>query len=266
MRLSKNDGRIFENNYDDKKGFFTKDRKSLEVYRTRDSLLSNKYERRKLSVNNSFINYNKNKRMNYSQIVGYNTFDGFELDYKGIEKEIQNVIHEMKNNCLLEIRRQSCDELQLFKNKLLKDELKNDLIFTNIESLKKREINPQTQINNKIYMKKGKKIRNSGNIDKKKLKQNKTINDKFELKKYTNKNIVSFLEKFRFYGRGGVIEDSFDESESDEGFEEEEDNFLINPETKTFLIYDTIIFFASFYSLIFAPYEITTNCFCKEKI
>jgi len=41
-------------------------------------------------------------------------------------------------------------------------------------------------------------------------------------------------DKFRFYGRGGVIEDSFNGSGTDEDLEE--DNFLIKPETTLFFI------------------------------
>ena len=83
--------------------------------------------------------------------------------------------------------------------------------------------------------------------------------DKFEIKK-DMKTLIE--EKFRVYRQGGQIEDSYNESESDE--EGEPDNFLINPETNIFFIYDTIIVFIAVYSLAAISYQITGDCFCQE--
>lgn len=250
-------------------------RKSLELYKPRLSKLSYKNERKKVSLKNSFITYNQNNRLNYSQIERNDSIPNLHLNYKEIEKDIQCVILEMKNNALLEIRRQSCDELELYKNRKIKEELTNE--ESEIENLKNGE-----QRNKKEKRQCGKSETNIGNNIKKSIKKNKNKDKDNNIKGNENNNKLNSRnnlnetknlgknnkngenrpssEKFRFYGRGGVIEDSYNESESDEEYEV--DNFLINPETSIFLIYDTIILIFSIYALIFISYEITNNIFC----
>ena len=89
---------------------------------------------------------------------------------------------------------------------------------------------------------------------------NSFIKEKLNIGNTITKNVKKekTLEKYRFYSKGGAIGDSFDETESNE--ELDEDEYLISPNTMTFLIYDMIIFFASLYSLILIPYEMTDNC------
>ena len=250
-------------------------RKSLELYKPRFSkLLLYKNERKKVSLKNSSITYDQNNRLNYSQITRNDSFNNSHLNYKEIEKDIQYVILEMKNNALLEIKRQSCDEFELYKNRKKKHGLKNE--ESDIESIKNGE-----QKNKKEKRQYKKSKTNIGNDVKKIFKKNKNkdkennikgneSNNKLNVKNNINETKIGknnkngenkpFSEKFRFYGRGGVIEDSYNESESDEEYEV--DNFLINPETTVFLIYDTIILFSAIYALIFIPYEITNNLFC----
>lgn len=150
----------------------------------------------------------------------------------------------MKNNALLEIKRQSCDEFELYKNRKKKHGLKNE--ESDIESIKNGE-----QKNKKEKRQYKKSKTNIGNDVKKIFKKNKNkdkennikgneSNNKLNVKNNINETKIGknnkngenkpFSEKFRFYGRGGVIEDSYNESESDEEYEV--DNFLINPERK----------------------------------
>ena len=272
---------------------FRERKKSLEIIRRVSKVsATNKNERRRISVS-SFITYdNKYSRMNNSQIDLNSEYNEDNINCKGIEQEIKYAILEMKNNCLLEIRRQSCDELELYKKKQLKGELNEDITNSQITT---EELNGEpegTKSKRKKYRKSKTNIGKNNNYKRRNLMKNKSnyrINttgtnnesvdnshilnhefsyDKTNLSKsktYSNKSSrrkerKSLLnEKFRFYGRGGVIEDSFNESETDEV---EENGFLINPETTPFFIYDVIIFFAAFYSLIFIPHEITNECIC----
>ena len=281
---------------EDKKPVMFRDKKkSLEIHRPRMSKSSNKYETgKRLSINGSYITYNDKNKLNYSYFGINKSNCESEVDYKGIEQEIKYTILEMKNNYLMENKRQSLDELELeFNknnklNKVLDEEMINSQIFKNdelnkdIKNKKKKLRKSNTNVGKnkinfkgKILNKKKNSCKNNINniqksINNSSFNKDNKINEKprtstnslliKNIKKGDRKSLA--LERFRFYRKGGVIEDSYNESESDE--EVEPDSFLINPETTPFLIYDTIIALASIYSLIFIPYEITDDCFCDE--
>ena len=272
MRLSKNSINIENDN--NKKRI----RKSAEIFHQRYSKVSNQFNKRKPSFQGSYITYTN--KFNY--LEENHSFNISELDYKGIEEEIKYTILEMKNNCLLEIRRQSCDELELYKKSQIKSDLENinnsqisELKSENGVSSKRKQYRKSITnmdkiipniLKKKYFMNNNKtNFINNENTITNSVTSDSFINEKFNIRNSSSKNIKkdNFSEKFRFYGRGGVIEDSFDENESDEDFEE--DNFLINPEAFGFLLYDMIIFFASLFSLIFIPYEMTISCYCSEE-
>ena len=97
--------------------------------------------------------------MKQIKIERNDSIPNLHLNYKEIEKDIQCVILEMKNNALLEIRRQSCDELELYKNRKIKEELTNE--ESEIENLKNGE-----QRNKKEKRQYRKSKTNIGNINK----------------------------------------------------------------------------------------------------
>ena len=265
---------------------FSEKKKSADFQRQRILKASNRIEKRKISMRDSFLSYNNHSKINNSRLEPNSSRNALKLDYKGIEQEIKNVILEMKDEALLEIKRQSCIELELYKNK---QQLKEELNDSHIVDINHEEIKEMKNKKKKFRKSKtdyGKNFRdslkkNKSNLrnNKKKIdennnslnisKDNKNINDNINLR---NNKIASksyrlkterkslLAERFRFYGRGGVIEDSFDENESDEEYEE--DSFLINPESNAFLIYDMIIFIGSLYCLIFIPYDIINEYYC----
>ena len=104
----------------------------------RFSKVSNKYEKRKFSRKASFITYfNNDTKTNYSKMGFNSSRDESDFDFEGVEKGIKYAILEMKNNCLLEIRRQSFDHLESPRKKQMKAELNEELKNTNIsENLK----------------------------------------------------------------------------------------------------------------------------------
>ena len=267
---------------------FREKRKSVDNHRQRIPKTSNRIEKRKISLKGSFASYNNHSKINNSRLELNSSRDALKLDYKGIEQTIKNEILEMKNEALLEIRRQSCIELELYKNKQpLKEELSDshiaDINHEEIKDMKNkkkkfrksktdygkslRDLLKKNKSNHKNNKQKIEENNNSLNIS----KDNKNINDSINLRnnkrasksyrlKTERKSLIR--ERFRFYGPGGVIEDSFDENESDEEYEE--DSFLINPESNAFLIYDMIILIGSLYCLIFIPYDVMGECFCYE--
>ena len=258
-------------------------KKSMYMYRPRITKISTK-GKRQISMNSPFALYNKfskitNSKISNSKIELNSSRGDLEIDYEDIGQGIKNAILEMKNDALFEIKRQSCDRIESFKNKF---QLKNKLNNTNTkESINDKDEKPKKKIRatkthfdknhmnlkiNKSYTSNKNEINNSSKtsnnskiINYKKGSGNIKISTKSSIFKTEIKS--NFSERFGFYGSGGVREDSFDESETDEE-EYEEDPFLINPETTTFLIYDIIIFIASLYSLIIIPYDILKECFC----
>ena len=248
-----------------------KEIKKSMIYKKRVSRAPNIIEKRKTSMNcylgkyNNYLTINNSKREHNSSRVSP------ELDYKDIEQEIKNVILEMKKDALLEIKTQSCHDLELYKdNQQLKGELKdshtifdktNNVELKDLKNKKKEYEKSKTDGDNNRSLMKNIFTNNSKNINQNLLH----INFKNNLRKSSllKPERKSFLaEKYRFYGRGGVIVDSFNESESDPEYEE--DYFLINPGTTAFLIYDIIIFISSLYCLIFIPYDIIIEYFCYE--
>ena len=107
-----------DNKNEKKVHFAGEKKKTLELFRKKSQA---SVEKRKY-INTSYITYNYN--MNYSQIGLNNECNASYINY--IEQEIKNAILEMKNDCLLEIRRQSYDELELFKSKQFKSELNGE--------------------------------------------------------------------------------------------------------------------------------------------
>ena len=277
------------NKPEERRSHFLREKKnSVELFK-RISQASVRNDNLKMSVNGSYVSRNTNINRNYSKMDLHNEVNAPLMNFIG--QEIKYAILEMKNECLQEIRRQSCDDLELFKNNQIKSELRQGITNTiTIDSSKRQDPNNKnhrrkyrksiTQVsltrnnykrrkllNKKSTYRKSTNGSHIGSVDnskvlssKKSLKESTLSNKKTLLRSTKRLDTKIAYERFRFYAKGGVIEDSFNENESDE--EIEEDTFLINPETKLFFLYDMIIFFAAVYSLISIPYEITIESVC----
>ena len=213
------------------------------------------------------------------------------LDFKNIENEIKNIIIEMRRACLWDLMKQNYDiNIHDLSNK--KKEIKKKKINSKERLSSKylyNTINEQNIDKEKINFKKSKSI-NNANIDNIKknllnnsdykndeLKKEKNIfndineNNEFKSKFDSSKKIKKIYskrsktlskDKFRFLSRNGIVLDSYDENESEQDSEFE--GYLINQEVNIFFIYDMIITFAVFYSLLFIPYEIAYSfCLCS---
>jgi len=242
---------------------------SLEFFKQRNSQFSNKQE---ITRTKSIFSYNGIK---YNNNNGNSSFSGSEIDYKGIGEEIKYTILEMKNT-LMDVK----DGLDIYKENssvgdfdegLTSYEIIKDLQNGNSKNKKKSKFRKSLTNDQPINLnKKGNNLKLEKLNCKNKIvnyKSNKILrrgfkkSEKFDLRK---NNIKAFMEeKYRAYRKGGQIEDSYNESESDE--EGEPDSFLINPETTAFFIYDTIIAISAIYSLIFIPYEMADDCFCYKR-
>ena len=251
-------------------------KRSLEFQGPRNSNISIKYEGGKKksiqSLNAPYIINNNKNNINISREEN-SSYNNSLMDYKAMGEEIKYTILEMKNNCLMEIN----DGLDIYKEDKKNEEDFNEEL-TNSEIFRRLKNVEFQNNNNKIKLKKSftneeinpfhkeKKDKNL-KLKKSSIKSNLITNeikekinmDKFDIKQ----DMKTFIdEKYRIYKKSGQIEDSFNESESDE--EGEPDSFLINPETTTFLIYDFLIVIASIYSLVVISYQITEECFCPN--
>ena len=249
---------------------------SLEYNRPRNSKASNRYGDRKKksihSLNSSYLAYNNIANLDNSR-DGNSSNDISQMDYIAMGEEIKYTLLEMKNNCLMEIN----DGLDVNKENKKKEEFDEDLTNSAIlkslgnnefnknskilklkKSLTKEELNSSYQEKKEKYLKL-KKFNTKNNFITNRNYKRATIKEKFDIKK-DMKSLIE--EKFRIYRQGGQIEDSYNESESDE--EGEPDSFLINPETYIFFIYDTIIAILSVYSFVAISYQITGDCFCQK--
>ena len=243
--------------------------KAINLFKPLISKSYNKYINRQFSTNGSFITHSNNNvklGLNNSRIVS-------DFDFKEIEQEMKSAVLEMKNNCLLEIDMQSYTNIEKPKKNQIKEKLNEEIKDSQISDINKfikSKTHCVKNINNyKIRnetKKKNNSINDGINIDSYKcLKQDSKINKKKSIFNSQNKKLTEksdHSERFRFYGKGRLIEESYNESQSEEEYEE--DRFLINPQTIPFLIYDTIILFASFYCLIFIPYDIISECICLD--
>ena len=267
--------------------FLREKKNSWEMFR-RISQASARNHMLKMSVYGSYVS--KNKNMNkYSKMDLDNEVNAPIISFIG--QEIKYAILEMKNECLQEIRRQSCGDLDLFKNNQIKNELGKGITNTLIadsnqpegqtnknhrrkyrksithvsltrNNYKRRKLlNKKSTYRKSIYGSYIGSVNNSNVFSSKKSLTKSTLSNKKTLLRSTKRLDTKIAyERFRFYAKGGVIEDSFNENESDE--EIEEDTFIINPETKLFFVYDMIVFFAALYSLIYLPSEITIESVC----
>ena len=204
-----------------------------------------------------------------------NSFFCSVLNYKNIEDEIRHVIKEMRRACLWELRRQSYElkmldindkEFENEKDNNLSGKLSSKYLFNN-------------SLNDKSFEKYAKKKQKSKTII---LKKNDLINELYLNDKKNELDINNFIskldisknnidknnkknnkiiagDKFRFLYRGGLVLDSNDENESDE--DHEQIGYLINPESTIIYIYDLLICFGVFYSLLYIPYELA-KYFC----
>ena len=270
----------FNNNLEKKYLNTNTKKKSVQLYvnKANSQKISHNYKTAKTQFHGSFVSHNSinnNNKLSHQKIGINDSYIITEMNYKGIEEEIKCEILEMKNDCILEMRKQSFDGLELYKKKQINNSLTETKDSHNSKNKSKRLIKSKTNYSGKIFKKKNVLLKRAKRISikeskiSKKLSKNsdnfKEINSKrrslSRSKQSENKSLIK--ERFRFYGRGGIIEDSYNENESDEEFEEEK--YLINPETIPFLIYDIIIFIAALYSLIFIPYEITSRCLGTEE-
>ena len=250
-------------------------RRNSNIY---SSYTNNLYNQRKMSLRN-----NRRSSLHLTK-----------KDFRDIEEDVRYSILEMRRSCLWEIRRQSHDIFNIFKDTDIKIQTKSELgtamknfsikYLEDLENNNKEEIN----INKKLKkcktfnIKNNKNKKKDNNINANKIKNiNNNMNDKNcdklnEDKKYISSTIIvkmpnkkkkNFLpgEKFRFLSRGGQIIDSHNENESDE--DEGPDIYLFNPETKFIFIFDALITFGVFYSLIYIPIELSKNyCFCTSSL
>ena len=207
-------------------------------------------------------------------------------NYKNAEEEIKNALIEMRRTCLLEIRGQSYDIKNLGTNKdenqkkpnnlynhfsskhlhksnkdkifeqdiIKREKFSKTLIIKNNESIKDISLNNNEKKN---------KLKNNNNNDNENISNNenkpKFGSSKHLRKIYKKKNS---RDKFRFLSRAFLVIDSNDENESDE--DQEDSDYLINPETKVFFVYDILIVLSVFFSLLYFPYELAKNfCLCE---
>ena len=242
-------------------------------------------QRRKITMaKSSSSNKDIEKKMTYSNFGYSNSIMIPRIDIKGIEEEIKYNLLEMKDECIKELKLQSCDNLELYNKIKINEESnkenntlhKKKISIAGGSSKKKksfrRSITNIFDINNRtkrrsIKKEKSKKKSNRESVIRRfsKIKENYSSprrNLSIEYVKLKNVKTKSIPEeKFRFYSRGGMIDDSFDEDES----EEDQDNYLINPETTLFFIYDIVICLAAFYSSIYIPCQIISNLLCEEE-
>ena len=262
-RLSKLSENKNDNNYDRKPSLFG----NSDIYNPRNSKLSSRIDKTKTIK--TYSDYNQRNSQS-----GHTSYAELKIDYKGIEERIKCAILEMKNNCISEIKGQSCDDLEVYPSIKMKEDLKEEIRSSivghpNNEVTDNKRKKYQKSITGVDLKNNIKKIKNKeNNLNKKNNEKNKAmmlgVNERdvnlsnSSISKSSKIRHFKFSEKFRIYRKGGAIEDSFKESESDDE-NVEADPFLINPETPFFFIYDAIILFASIYSLIFIPFEILTN-------
>ena len=264
-----------------KSSFFKKKKTYYEVKRPR---FSSPFTAQRRKITSKSPNSNKIlvKKMTHTNFGEPHPIINPGIDFKGIEKEIKNNLLEMKDECLKELKLQSCGTLELYFKQPISEELSNDSNKRNSIpgglSKEKRKKTYRRSKTNSFDINNGQKRRSiKKNRSKKKsihecvikrfskIKENSSIPRRYlsteyvRLNNFKRKSIPA--DKFRFYSRGGMIEDSLDEDES----EEELDNHLINPETTQFFIYDTLICLASFYSLIYIPCQIISEFLCEEK-
>ena len=278
-----NDKKEFK--FDERKSIIIKKKKtSYEQKRPRFSKPFN-VQRRKITTQSTNSNKNLMKKMTHNNFEETYPKINPGIYFKEIEQEIKYNLLEMKDECIQELKIQSCDNLELFKE-LNVESNKNVGIFNNKinsisgglnkEKRKKTYKKSKTNVldinnkNKKKIIKKKKSKSKSKSIHENIIKRFSKLKDKSAIPRrylssgYIKPNNIKRQsmpgDKFRFYSRGGLIEDSFDENES----EEEQDNYLINPETTIFFIYDTIICIAAIYSLINNPYEIISEYLCDE--
>ena len=208
-------------------------------------------------------------------------------NYKNAEEEIKNALIEMKRTCLLEIRRQSYDiknlgttdnkdENQKKPNNLYSHFSSKHLHKSNKDKSFEEEIIKKEKISKTLIIKNNEFIKDislNNNQKKNKLKNNNdnicnNINNEIKPKFGSSKHLRKIYkkkntkDKFRFLSRAFLVIDSNDENESDE--DQEDSDYLINPETKIFFVYDILIVLGVFFSLIYFPYELAKNfCLCE---
>ena len=248
---------------------------SLEFQRPRNSNISIRYDRGKKksvqSLNASYLAHNNKNNLNISREEN-GSYNNSLLDYKAMGEEIKYTILEMKNNFLMEINDGLDIQKEHVKNEKFDEELTNSEILRRIQKVELQKNNNKSKLkksftneeSNPYHREKKDKYYK---IKKPSIKNNlikNEIKDKINVENSDiKKDMKTFIEeKYRIYKKGGQIEDSYNESESDE--EGEPDSFLINPETTTFLLYDTLIFITSFYSLVAISYQITEEYFCPK--
>ena len=271
-RLSKLSENKNTNNYEKKPSIFG----NSDIYNQRNSKLSSRIERSRIDKTKTIKTYSDYNQKNSQS--GHTSYAELKIDYKGIEERIKHAILEMKNNCISEIKGQSCDDLEVFSSMKMKEDLKEEIKGSIVgnpnnaatDNKRKKYRKSITGVDLKNNIKKIKNnLKNKENNSKKNNNEKKkammlSVNERdvnlsnSSISKSSKVRKIKFNEKFRIYRKGGVIEDSFKETESDDE-NYDVDRFLINPETPFFFIYDAIILIASLYSLIFIPFEILTN-------
>ena len=244
-----------------------------------------------------FSKFYNNRKKSFSQNKRKNSIFLSLTDYKNIEDDIKNALLVMRRACLYELRRQSCEPLMIESikdikknesekkvnnlnikfssmhshnsnsNKIMEKNINKKLIKSKSFDIKKNEEINEIILNNKSYDQKNlnneikfNSLNDSNNINYKTQSQ---LNNKNNLTNiYKNRNKDLKKERFRFLSHGCLVLDSNEENESDE--DNDISGFIINPETKAFFIYDIILTFSVFYTLIYTPFELADSfCLCN---
>jgi hypothetical protein len=140
------------NNFERMSSFYEHKKKNSEIYNQniKNSKISNRNERNKIMNAKTFKTYSDYNQKNNS-INGNTSYDELKIDYKGIEEKIKNTILEMKNNCILENKRQSCDEHEISNNTKMKEDLNEEIKNSIIENAKIEGTNIKRKKKSKKY-------------------------------------------------------------------------------------------------------------------
>lgn len=108
-----------------KSSFFKKKKTYYEVKRPR---FSSPFTAQRRKITSKSPNSNKIlvKKMTHTNFGEPHPIINPGIDFKGIEKEIKNNLLEMKDDCLKELKLQSCGTLELYFKQPISEELSKD--------------------------------------------------------------------------------------------------------------------------------------------
>ena len=200
------------------------------------SLIGNKNNERKNSIDLSMLNHNKLSLNNNLKLIGYEKTKTFLT-------ENVNFLHsndEDGNSSLIHNSRISSNNI--LKLKELKNEIKNSFIGEQIKSTKIKET--------KNYL-----------IDDI-IENNSIQNLETQNKEEENYDIDYIEQRYRVLQKKGYVYDSLDDEEN---IDEEKLSFFIRPESRFILFFDFLINLCSLYYLIYIPYYLGSKEFYCRK-